>query len=57
MQHLKTMDVYNEINDCRLIISANIGKKGIERLRQKGVELFFRKGNIIEALNTYLCDE
>lgn len=51
------MDVYNEINDCRLIISANIGKKGIERLRQKGVELFFRKGNIIEALNTYLCDE
>lgn len=50
MQHLKTMDVYTVINDCKIIISANIGKKGIERLKQKGVELFFIKGNIREAL-------
>ena len=52
MQHLKTLDVYAVISDCEAIIAALIGKKGIERLRAKGVKLFFRKGKIDEALNT-----
>lgn len=50
MQHLKTLDVYDLINDCSVIISARIGKKGIARLQERGIELFFRKGNIEEAL-------
>mgnify|MGYP001102586607 CR=1 FL=1 len=50
MQHLKTFDVYELLRDCTIIISANIGKKGIERLRERGMEIFFRKGNIQEAL-------
>lgn len=28
MQHLKTLDVYSVINDCKIIIAALIGKKG-----------------------------
>ncbi|MGC9355328.1 MAG: NifB/NifX family molybdenum-iron cluster-binding protein [Mariniphaga sp.] len=52
MQHQKTLDVYAVIPDCEIIISALIGKKGIERLKARGVKLFFRKGNIDEALNT-----
>jgi predicted Fe-Mo cluster-binding NifX family protein len=52
MQHLKTLDVYAVIKDCGIIISAHIGKKGIERLKDKGVELIFRKGSIQEALNS-----
>ena len=51
MQHLKTLDVYELINDCSIIISANIGKKGIKRLLEKGMELFIRKGDIQDALN------
>ncbi|MFO7891048.1 MAG: NifB/NifX family molybdenum-iron cluster-binding protein [bacterium] len=50
MQHLKTLDVYDLINDCSAIISAHIGKKGITRLEEKGMKLFFKKGNIEEAL-------
>jgi len=50
MQHLKTLDVYNLIDDCSIIISAHIGKKGITRLQERGVKLFFRKENIEEAL-------
>lgn len=52
MQHLKTLDVYTVINDCEIVIAALIGKKGIGRLKQKGVMLFFRKGDIQEALNS-----
>jgi predicted Fe-Mo cluster-binding NifX family protein len=54
MQHQKTLDVYAVIRDCEIIISAVIGKKGIERLRAKGVKLFFRKGEINDALNIVL---
>ena len=50
MQHLKTLDVYDLINDCSIIISAHIGKKGITRLQEKGMRLFFEKGNIRKAL-------
>jgi len=50
MQHLKTLDVYELIDDCAIIISAHIGKKGITRLRERGMQLIFNKGNVVEAL-------
>jgi len=50
-QHLKTLDVYRIINDCPLILATHVGKKGIERLKNRDVELFFDKGNIEQALN------
>ena len=50
LQHLKTIDVYNIINDCDTILSASIGKKGIARLEKKNVKLIFAKGNIEEQL-------
>ena len=50
MQRLKTLDVYDLITDCSVIISMRIGKKGITRLQEKGMEIFFRKGNIQEAV-------
>jgi len=56
-QHLKTLDVYTVINDCEIIIAALIGKKGIERLQEKGIKLFFRKGDISMALNNVFRDE
>ena len=49
-QHLKTLDVYELLRDCAFIISGNIGKKGIKRLQERGMKLFFRKGNMQEAL-------
>jgi predicted Fe-Mo cluster-binding NifX family protein len=51
MQHLKTLDFYNLINDCSVIISSHIGKKGVERLQERGMNLLFLKGNIEEAFN------
>ena len=54
MQHLKTLDVYDLIYDCSVIISAHIGKKGITRLQERGMELFFKKGNIQEALEAWI---
>ncbi|MCD6379313.1 hypothetical protein J7M07_02555, partial [bacterium] len=56
MQHLKTLDVYEIINDCSIIISARIGKKGITRLRERGMKLFFEKGNMKKALIVVLND-
>lgn len=50
LQPQKTFDVYDEINDCQAILSARIGKKGIVRLREKGVKLFFDSGKIQNAL-------
>lgn len=50
MQHLKTLDVYDLISDCSVIISAHIGKKGITRLEKKGMKLFIRRGKIEEAI-------
>jgi predicted Fe-Mo cluster-binding NifX family protein len=54
MQHQKTLDVYAVIRDCEIIISALIGKKGVERLKDRGVKLYFKKGEIKEVLNTVL---
>ncbi len=50
MQHLKTLDAYDFINDCSIIISAHIGKKGIQRLQERGIKLYFKKGNIQDVL-------
>ena len=50
MQHLKTLDVYELIRDCAIIIAGDIGKMGIKRLQKRGMRLFFRKGNIQESL-------
>jgi len=49
-QHLKTLDVYDLLHDCAIIISAHIGKKGIQRLEERGVKLMYKKGNIQKAL-------
>ena len=57
MQHLKTLDVYEFINDCSIIISARIGKKGTQRLQERGMKLYFKKGNIQEALNDVKKEE
>jgi len=57
MQHLKTLDVYELLRDCTIIISGTIGKKGIERLQKRGVKLFFRKGNIQETLAGVIREE
>jgi predicted Fe-Mo cluster-binding NifX family protein len=57
MQHLKTLDVYEILHNCWIIISAKIGKKGIKRLRERGMRLFFRKGNIQEALINVIREE
>ncbi len=50
MQHLKTLDVYELIQDCAVTISAHIGKKGITRLQERGMQLIFKKGKIEQAL-------
>jgi predicted Fe-Mo cluster-binding NifX family protein len=57
MQHQKTLDVYAVIRDCEIIISALIGKKGIERLKARGVKLYFKKGEIKEVLNTVFTND
>ena len=55
-QHLKTLDVYELISDCEIIISAHIGKKGIKRLEERGVKLFFKKGNIRKAVQEFIVE-
>ncbi len=50
LQHLKTLDVYEIINDCPVILSAKIGNKGIERLRERNVHLIFKQGDIRQAI-------
>ena len=57
LQHLKTLDVYELLRDCTIIISGTIGKKGIERLQERGVKLFFRNGNIQETLADVVREE
>ncbi|MEA2103590.1 MAG: NifB/NifX family molybdenum-iron cluster-binding protein [Candidatus Cloacimonadota bacterium] len=56
LQHLKTLDVYEIISDCNIIVSNKIGKKGIKRLEKKGVKLFFRNGKIREVLKNLLIN-
>ena len=53
-QHLKTLDVYELLHDCEIIISAHIGKKGIQRLQERGIKLMYKKGNIQKALQDVL---
>ena len=55
-QHLKTIDAYGVIRDCKIIIAALIGKKGIMRLEERGMKLFFRKGEIEEAVRSVLSE-
>jgi len=57
MQHLKTLDVYDLLHDCAIIISGSIGKKGIKRLQERGMKLFFKKGNIREVLTEVVKEE
>ncbi|MBA7540538.1 hypothetical protein ES705_32837 [subsurface metagenome] len=56
-QHLKTLDVFNVISDCKIIVSAFIGKKGIQRLRVKGVMLIFKQGSISNALASLINEQ
>lgn len=49
-QHLKTLDVYDLLHDCEIIVSAHIGKKGIQWLEDRGVRLIQKKGSIQKAL-------
>ena len=51
MQRLKTLDVYDLLEDCSVILSAKIGKKGVERLEKRGMELVFAEGKIQNQLN------
>ena len=57
MQHLMTLAVYEILHDCGIIISAKIGKKGINRLQERGMKLFFRKGNIQQELINVFREE
>lgn len=49
-QRQKTLDVYEIIKDCDIIVSEKIGKKGIRRLEDRGMKLIFRSGKMEEAL-------
>ncbi|MCK4653306.1 MAG: hypothetical protein KAU01_02555 [Candidatus Cloacimonetes bacterium] len=40
LHSLKTLDVYEIISDCDVIISNKIGKKGIKRLEEREMKLF-----------------
>ena len=53
LQHLKTIDIYELISDgdCNIIVSNKIGKKGIKRLEEKGMVLFFENKEIKNALS------
>ncbi|MBN1551470.1 hypothetical protein JW979_08375 [bacterium] len=53
MQRLKTLDVYDLLKDCSVIISGKIGKKGIGRLQNRGMELIFKQGPIHDALGIF----
>ena len=47
LQPLKTLDVYEIISDCDVIISHKIGRKGIKRLAEKGMKLIFENGKFL----------
>jgi len=46
MQHLRTLDVYELIQDCAVTISAHIGKKDMTRLEERGMQFIFKKGKL-----------
>ena len=51
LQHLKTYDVYKEVSFCQALLSANIGKKGQERIKDLGIKMFFKKGTVERAIH------
>ena len=57
MQHLKTLDVYEIISDCRIIVSSGIGRKGRERLRKLGVRMYFKTGDLKKALSEVIRED
>lgn len=50
MQPQKALDVYELFSDCAIVLSAKIGKKGIERLKRRNLHLIFKKGIIRDGL-------
>ncbi len=46
LQRGKTYDVYEVIKDVQVVISHLVGKRGIPRLKEKGLVLIFKKGDI-----------
>ena len=48
-KHQKTLDVYELLKGCKIILSAHIGKKGIERLKNKGVEPYCCQGELLQV--------
>ncbi len=57
LQRGKTFDVMEVLKDCQIIISRNIGKKGIERMKKAGFRVILTKQLLItEALTTFLSD-
>jgi len=50
MQHLKTIDIYELLKDCEVIVAGRIGKRGMGRLEERGMKLLLRKGEIAKAL-------
>jgi len=54
LQHLKTLDVHRVISDCSIIIATKIGKKGIERLKARNMEIRFAKG-LISSILKNIC--
>ena len=54
MQHLKTLDVYELISDCDIVIAVRIGKKGIKRLEARGLKLLITNGRIKDALENLI---
>jgi predicted Fe-Mo cluster-binding NifX family protein len=56
LQHLKTLDVYQALKDCNVIISSKIGKKGIERLKERHIKLIFKSGGIEDVLEKIITN-
>ncbi len=56
LQRGKTYDVYEVIKDVHVTVSQLVGKRGIPRLKQKGLVLIFRKGIIEEILEEIRSD-
>jgi len=52
LQHEKTFDVYKLVNDCPILVSSRIGKRGISRLEKMGVTLIFKQGPISSFLTS-----
>jgi ubiquinone/menaquinone biosynthesis C-methylase UbiE/predicted Fe-Mo cluster-binding NifX family protein len=51
LQPLKTLEVYELIRDTSIILCKRIGRSGIERLKQRGLKIYFGSGNIRTELN------